>query len=165
MHRSRPLLRLISRAGIVLGVVAGMAHADAVSAYMRTGGTSTQQVARTHARTALGVNQTTRLTGLAPGQPAQTLGGDFDNRNGAPVHVATVSVSIASVAKAPGAAAGTCDASDFALAHRLMTVRADVPSGRGTGAWSGATLSFRNKPGANQNACMGAAVKLRYTLS
>ena len=69
------------------------------------------------------------------------------------------------MSKAPGAAAGTCDAGDFTLAHRTMTVGADVPSGAGTGAWTGATIAFNNKPGVDQNACQGATVKLRYTIS
>ena len=65
--------------------------------------------------------------------------------------------------KAPAAAAGTCDASDFDLSRRTMPVHADVPAGTGTGHWSGATIAFHNKPGVNQNACMGAKVTLRYT--
>jgi hypothetical protein len=72
-------------------------------------------------------------------------------------------VSIASVSKARDAAAGTCDSSDFTLAHSAITVGADVPSGRRTGAWSGATIEFNNKPGVDQNSCMGAAVKLHYS--
>ena len=107
------------------------------------------------------VNQTTELGVVAPGQPAQTLSGNFENRNAGAVHVGSVTMSIAAVRKAPGSAPGTCDRSDFKLGHRVMKVGADVPSGRATGAWTGATIEFRNKPGVDQSACMGAAVTLR----
>ena len=100
----------------------------------------------------LRVNQTAELAATGPGVPAQTLSGNFDNRN-------------ASVLKAPGAAAGSCDASDFTLEHRAMAVAADVPSGLGTGAWTGASVAFNNKPGVDQNACQGATIKLGYTVS
>ena len=116
-------------------------------------------------QTPLRVNQTATLAAVAPGRPAQTLSGDFDNRNAGPVHVATVRVSIAAVSKAPRAAAGTCDSSDFTLAHSAVKVGADVPSGRRAGAWSGATIAFNEKPGVDQNSCMGATVRLGYTTS
>ena len=77
--------------------------------------------------------------------------------------VVVVLAPIAAVIKARGAAAGSCDASDFTLTHRTIDVAADVPGGRGTGSWSGGTVAFNNKPGIDQNACQGATVKLRYT--
>jgi hypothetical protein len=147
----------------VLGAVVGMMHADSVFAYVETGGaTSGPQVVRAHVP--LQVDQTSRLDGLGPGRPARTLAGTFDNRNPAPVRVATVRVSIDAVTKAPGAAEGSCDAGDFTLGHRTMRVDADVPRGRGTGAWSGATIAFADRAGVDQSACMGAAVTLRYTV-
>jgi hypothetical protein len=164
MRCARQALRTICRGGIVLGAVVGMMHADSVFAHVETGGaTSRPQAARAH--TPLQVNQTAQIDGLDPGRPAQTLAGTFDNRNPAPVRVATVRVSIDSVSKAPGAAEGPCDAGDFTLGHRTMRVGADVPRGRGTGAWSGATIAFANRAGVDQNACMGAAVTLRYTVA
>ena len=165
MDPARRTLKAICRSGIVLGAVIGMMHADSVLAYVGTGsaGAGSGQVAV--ARTPLRVNQTAALQAVAPGRPAQTLSGDFDNRNAGPVRVGTVTASIAAVTKAPGAAAGTCDAGDFTLARRAMRVGADVPEGHGTGAWAGATIQFHDKPGVDQNACMGATVKLRYTIS
>ena len=151
------------RGGVVLGAVVGMMQADAVFAYVQTGGAGTGQVAVAH--TPLRVNQDTDMQPVGPGQAAQTLSGDFDNRNARAIHVGSVRASIAAVSKAPGAAAGTCDASDFTLANRTMTVGADVASGPGTGAWTGATIQFDDKPGVDQNACQGATVKLRYTIS
>jgi hypothetical protein len=135
------------------------------AAYWQTGGTGVgaAQVAQTHSP--LRVNQTTSLGPVAPGIPAQTLNGDFDNRNAGSVHVRAVKVSIGAVVKATGAAAGACDSSDFVLSHRTAKVGSDVPGGRGAGAWTGPTIAFNDKPGVNQNPCMGATVKLRYTIS
>ncbi len=69
-------------------------------------------------------------------------------------------MSISSVTKASGAAAGTCDASDYTLATPIMTVGQDVTAG-GTANFSGATLKFNNKA-TNQDACKGATVNLSY---
>jgi hypothetical protein len=159
---TQSLLKHLGRGGLFLGLLVGTAHADVAGAW-QSGGTGDAAAAIT--QTAPRVNMTAELGIVAPGQPAQTLSGNFDNRSSDPVHVGTVRVRIASVRKAPGAAAGTCDAGDFTLANRVAKVDADVPSGGGKGAWTGPTLAFANKPGVNQNACMGAAVQLRYTTS
>jgi hypothetical protein len=165
MSAKTSILKAICRGGLFLGLLIGSMHADVAAAYWQSGGTAAgaSQVADT--QSPLRVNQTAELAAAGPGVPAQTLSGNFDNRNGQPVRVTTVSVSIASVDKAPGAAAGSCDASDFTLEHRTIAVAADVPSGRGTGAWTGGRVAFNNKPGVDQNACQGATVKLGYTAS
>jgi hypothetical protein len=163
MPRARSSLKAIIRGGVVLGAIVGMMQADAVFAFVQTGGAGSGEVAVSH--TQLRVNLDTDMRPVSPGQPAQTLSGDFDNRNARAIHVGAVRASIGAVTKAADAAAGTCDASDFTLADRTMTVGADVPSGAGAGAWSGATIEFRDKPGVDQNACQGATVKLSYTIS
>jgi hypothetical protein len=162
MRGTKPILRTICRGGLFLGLLFGATHTDVAAAYWQSGGTATGAV---KAVTPLRVNQTADLAVVGPGSPAQALRGTFDNRNGQPVHVAVVRVSIASVSKAPGAAAGSCDSSDFTLERRAITVAADVPSGRGTGAWSGGSIAFNSKPGVDQNACQGATVKLGYRTS
>lgn len=111
---------------------------------------------------AITVNQTSTVTNLYPGGPAQALSGTFTNTNPGPVYVGTVTASIASVTKASGAQ-GTCDASDYTLTGAAMTVNAEVPSGTG-GAWTGATLQFNNKA-TNQDGCKGATVNLAYAIS
>ena len=105
----RSISRVICHAGLFLGLVAGTAHADVAVAYWQTGGTGVgdQLVAAT---SPVGLDQTTELGVVAPGQPAQTLSGTFENRNAGAVHVATVTMSVAAVRKAPGAAAGTATA-------------------------------------------------------
>ena len=156
------ITKTICRGALFLALLVASSHVDVAAAYWQSGGTSTGDA---HVARPLSVNQTADLGAVSPGTRAQTLSGTFDNRNGRAVHVSTIRVSIAKVIKAPGAAAGTCDASDFTLDHRSIAVDADVPSGRGTGAWTGATIAFHNKPGVDQNACMGATVKLRYATS
>ena len=162
MERNQVNLQTICRGALSSACWSARPHVDVAAAYFQSGGTSTGDAQVTKP---LIVNQTAALAAVSPGVPAQTLSGTFDNLNGHAVHVATVRVSIAKVIKAPGAAAGTCDASDFTLKHRTIAVAADVPSGRRTGSWTGGTVAFNNKPGIDQNACQGATVKLRYTTS
>ena len=158
--RVSSLVKTICRAALFVGLLVASSHVDVAAAYWQSGGTS---AGAAHVARPLTVNQTGDVGPLGPGAPAQTLSGTFDNRNGRSVHVSTMRVSIAKVIKARGAAPGSCDASDFTLTHRTIAVGADVPSGRGTGSWSGGTVAFNNKPGIDQNACQGATVKLRYT--
>lgn len=109
------------------------------------------------------VVQTSTITNLRPGGAAQTLSGNFTNPNDSPTYVTSVTVSIASVTKATGAPAGTCDATDYTLAGTTMNVNAQVPTGTAQGAWTGATIAFNNKSAANQDACKGATVNFSYT--
>jgi hypothetical protein len=162
MSGTKSIAKTICRGVLFLGLLVGSTHADVAAAYWQSGGTTTGEA---QVIKPLGVNQTADLASVSPGVPAQTLSGTFDNLNGQPVHVATVRVSIAKVTTAPGAAAGRCNATDFTLEHRTIAVDADVPSGRGTGSWTGGTVAFNNKPGIDQNACQGATVKLAYTTS
>jgi hypothetical protein len=116
--------------------------------------------------TPITVNQTTTLQPMYPGDTAQTLSGNFTNTNAGPVYVNTVTASIASVTKAVGAPAGTCDATDFTLASPVMTVNAQVPVGSPelTVTWTGASIQFNNKAAANQDGCQGATVALGYSI-
>ena len=165
MSGKSSILKVICRGGLFLGLLIGSTHADVAAAYWQSGGTTTGAPQAAATQSPVRVNQTAQLAATGPGVPAQTLSGNFDNRNGQPVHVSILRVSIAAVSKAPGAVAGSCDASDFTLEHRTIAVGTDVPSGRGTGAWTGGSVAFNNKPGVNQNACQGATVKLGYTAS
>jgi hypothetical protein len=133
-------------------------------AYWSGTGTGTGSGTTQSSVSALTVNQTSTVTNMGPGDSAQTLSGTFNNSNTGPAYVGTVTASIASVTKAVGAVAGTCDASDYTLASAAMTVNAQVPAGTSQGAWSGATIKFNNKA-TNQDQCKGATVNLAYTIS
>ncbi len=136
----------------------------AAFAYWTGGGSGTGAATTANDAAGLTAVQTSTVTGMRPGDTAQALSGNFNNPNSSPVYVSTVTVSIASVTKAAGAPAGTCDASDYSLSTSTMTVNAEVPTGNAQGTWSGATIKFNNKATVNQDACKGATVNLAYTI-
>jgi hypothetical protein len=148
----------------VLGVVISVVVAGAAFAYWTAGGSGNGSASTAGAQSALTANQTTTLTAMYPGDTAQTISGNFDNPNSGPSYVSTVTVSIASVTKAAGAPAGTCDATDYTLASAAMPVNLEIPAGTGKGAFTGATLKFNNKA-SNQDACKGATVNLAYAIA
>ena len=154
---------LSKRRSLVLAVSAVLILSAGAYAYWTAGGSGTGSGAA-GTTAALTVNQSTSLTAMYPGDTAQTISGTFGNTNSGPIHVTTVTAAISGVAKAGGAPAGTCDATDFTLANAAMTVNAEVAVGDPVGAWTGATIKFNNK-GSNQDACKLATVSLSYTIS
>jgi hypothetical protein len=159
------MFKMTKKRGAIVGVLAILAIGGVALAYWTAGGSGTGTASVANGQTALTVNQTTVLTAMFPGDTAQTISGNFDNTNSGPVYVGTVTVSIASVTKATGAPAGTCDATDFTLANAAMTVAAEIPTGTAKGAWTGATIHFNDKTTTNQDACKGATVNLSYAIS
>lgn len=149
---------------IVVGTGVLVLGGGVAFAYWTAGGTGTGS-ATTGTNAAVTVVQDTVVSAMGPGVAAQELSGTFTNPNSGPVYVGTVTVSIGSVAKAGGAPAGTCDATDYTLTGTAMAVNAQVPAGTAQGSWGGATIAFNNKPGVNQDACKGATVNLTYTIS
>jgi Camelysin metallo-endopeptidase len=133
-------------------------------AYWSAGGSGTGS-ATTGTTVPITANQTSSVTNMRPGDSAQTLSGTFTNTNTGPVYVTSVVASISSVDKAVGAPAGTCDATDYTLANATMTVNAEVASGTGVGAWTGATIKFNDKAATNQDGCKGATVNLAYVVN
>lgn len=156
--------KLKTKRTVLLVVVAALGIGGAAFAYWTAGGSGTGSGSTASGTSALTANQTTVLTAMYPGDSAQTISGTFNNTNTGPVYVSTVTASIASVTKAVGAPAGTCDATDYTLATATMTVNASVPAGSAQGAWTGATIRFNNK-GTNQDACKGATVSLSYAIA
>jgi hypothetical protein len=152
------------RATKVIALTAALVVAGGAAFAWWTAGGSGTGSASTGNVSALTVVQTSTVSGLAPGLPAQTLSGNFNNPNSGPVYVASVTASIASVTDTNGDPITGCDNTDYALANAAMTVGAEVPSGNAKGSWTGATLAFNNKA-SNQDACKGAVVHLAYTAS
>ena len=107
--------------------------------------------------------QTSTISNLRPGGTAQTLSGNFTNTDTSPIYVTSVTASISSVVKAPGAVTGTCDSTDYTLTGAVMPVGASVNTGTAQGAWTGATLVFNNKA-TNQDQCQGATVNIAYAI-
>jgi len=153
------------RRGIkVVAVAAALVVAGgAAFAYWTAGGSGTGS-ATTGNTSPVTVVQTSPVTGLAPGVGAQILSGTFNNPNSGPAYVGTVTVSIASVVKAVGAPAGTCDGTDYTLSSNPLAYNAEVVAAD-TSTWTGPAIAFNNKPTTNQDACKGATVNLAYTVS
>jgi hypothetical protein len=147
---------------VALAAVIVLAGGAAAFAWWTAGGSGTGS-ATTGAASAVTVVQTSAVTGLAPGVSAQTLSGTFNNPNSGPVYVGTVTVSIASVTKAVGAPAGTCDNTDYTLSSNPLAYDAEVLA-NDTSAWTGPAIAFNNKA-SNQDACKGATVNLAYSVS
>ncbi|MCA1697747.1 MAG: hypothetical protein LC790_02120 [Actinobacteria bacterium] len=156
--------KLLNRRGLVLGAIVTLVVAGSAFAFWTAGGSGTGSAGVAAGQSALSANQTTALTAMFPGDSAQIISGDFNNSNAGPVHVNTVTASIASVVKASNAVAGTCDATDFELAFATMTVNKEIPVGTGVSSWTGAAIRFNNKT-VNQDACKGATVNLAYEIS
>jgi hypothetical protein len=159
------MFRMSRKRSLGLAVIVALVSAAGAIAYWTTDGSGSGSAGVAAGQSDLTVNQTTVLSPMYPGDSAQTISGDFDNSNSGPSYVAAVTASIASVTKAGGAPAGTCNATDFTLANAVMTVDAQVPAGNAQGSWTGATLKFSNKAGTNQDACKGATVGLSYAVS
>jgi hypothetical protein len=149
---------------VAVALLALLAFSGVALAYWSASGAGTGTAQAAAGTTPVVVNQTTVLTAMFPGDTAQTISGNFNNPNPGPVYVTTVTANIASVVKAGGAPAGTCDATDFTLAGAVMSVNAEIPAGNAKGAWSGATIKFNDKVAADQNACKGATVNLGYSV-
>ena len=153
--------KLLQRRGLVLGGILTLVLAGSAFAYWTAGGSGTGSAVVAAGQSALSANQTTVLSAMYPGDSAQTLSGDFNNTNPGPVHVNTVTASIASVVKASNAPDGTCDATDFELAFATMNTNKEIPVGSGVSSWTGAQIRFKNKS-VNQDACKGATVAVAY---
>ncbi len=139
---------------ITVGITVLLLGAVAAFAYWTASGTGTGD-ADTGTNAAIVVNQTSTVTGMAPGVAPQALSGNFDNANDGPVYVAGVTATVTGTDQ-PG-----CGATDYTIAG-TATVAAQVPAGNGVGSWSGLTIQFNNKAGVNQDACKNATVAIAY---
>ena len=147
---------------VIVGMMVVLMGAGAAFAYWTAGGSGTGTAA-TGTNASLTAVQTSTVTAMAPGVAAQSLNGTFTNTNDGPVYVSTVTASIASVFVGGVAAVG-CDATDYTLANPVMTVNAQALA-NDTSTWTGATIAFNNKAGANQDACKNATVNIAYAIA
>ena len=151
----------VALAILVLVVGSGVAYA-----YWTAGGSGSGTGSAAAGTVPVTAYQTTLISGMYPGDVAQTLSGDFTNTNSGPVYVTSVTASIFSVT----GGAGTCDASDFLIGGlvgdthtQTVAVGATIAVAPiiHTGAWTGITIQFNNKA-TNQDGCKGALVTLHY---
>jgi hypothetical protein len=101
------------------------------------------------------------ITGLYPGQAAQTLSGTFDNPNAGPTYVTAVTAT--GYAIDGGHPGCTVVQGNYTLGG-TATVGHNVITGNGVDAWSGLTITMNNL-GTNQDACKGAIVTITYASS
>lgn len=148
-------MRKSSTRAAALALAFVLALASAAYAYWSVSGSGTGQ-ASTGNVVGITVNQTSTITGLAPGLSAQTLSGDFDNTNAGPVYVSSVTAIVT------GTDIPACDATNYTIAGSAP-VNTQVASGSAVGAWTGLTIAFNNKPATNQNVCQNAVVTIAYT--
>ncbi|MEA2192313.1 MAG: hypothetical protein QOI73_2434 [Solirubrobacteraceae bacterium] len=146
--------------GLIGAIVTILVIAAGAAAYWSAGGSGTGTAPTAAGTTPITVNQTTVLTGMYPGDSAQTISGNFTNTNSGPIHVSTVTASISSVT----GGAGACTAADYTLASAVMTVPQEVAVASNTGSWTGATIKFNNTT-SNQDGCKGAVVNLAYAVA
>jgi hypothetical protein len=142
---------------VAIGTVVVLAGAGVAYAYWTNNGSGTGSAA-TGTNVGVTVNQTSDVSGLAPGGLAQPLSGHFDNSNDGPVYVAAVTATVTGTDKAG------CGPTDYTIAG-TAPVNAEIAPGEGVGSWSGLTIQFNNKPATNQDACKGAAVTITYASS
>jgi hypothetical protein len=112
------------------------------------------------ATSSISVTQTSIITGLAPGKPADAVEAIGTNIGDSSVFVQKVVARISSVTKAPLAVAGACDAMDYIVETAQMPVNQTVPPA-GSVEIGGATIAFNDRS-TNQDACKGATVHLGY---
>ena len=109
------------------------------------------------------VNQTSTISGMFPGQAAQTLAGDFTNTNSGSTYVTAVTATGYTIDAAHALAGCTVAGGNFTLGG-TAAVNADVPAGANKGAWTGLTITMNNLA-TNQDACKGATVTIGYASS
>jgi hypothetical protein len=114
------------------------------------------------------VTQTSTVSGLVPGGPAQDLDFTINNPAAGPQTINGVNVSVA-VTSSPG----SCSASDFSITQPSLGGAVELATGNntftagsgGTFANTGASVSMLNRSGVNQNGCKGATLEFTYTVS
>jgi hypothetical protein len=129
------------------------------------GGGSTAHAATTctAAASTVSVAQIAPITGIAPGAAAVPVVGAVTNKTDQQVFVVAVTVVVASVTKARGAAVGACDPSDYVVSNATTPVN-KLLAPFGTLTFSGASIGFNDKS-TDQDACEGAKLKLAYSTS
>jgi hypothetical protein len=151
MHKfTRRTLAVSTAAVLLLG-------GGAAYAYWTNSG-SGSGTAATGTNAPVTVKQTSVIAAMYPGQPAQTLSGNFDNPNAGTTFVTAVTATGFAIDE-PHATAGCLPAS-YTLGG-TAPVNTQVPFGTAQGAWTGLTITMNNLV-TNQDACKNAVVTITY---
>lgn len=143
---------------IVAGTAVLVVGGGAAFAYWTATGTGSG-TATTGTVSGVIVNQTSAITGLAPGGTPEGLSGNFDNSNDAAVALTTVTGSVTATS------ATGCLASWYSVTGTGTVVGGSVPTGTGVGEWNGLSVALVNDPAVNQDACKNATVTITYAAS
>ena len=147
---------------VAAGALLLVSGAGAAYAYWTNSGAGSG-TAETGTNAAVTVNQTSVITGMYPGGPAQTLAGNFNNPNAGATHVTAVTATGYTIDATSVAAGCTVAGGNYSLGG-TAPVGADVPAGNATGAWTGLNITMNNL-GTNQDFCKGATVTILYASS
>ncbi len=148
---------------MVLGaVVVALAASIGAYAYWTTSGTGTG-TGTTGTSTAVNATQTSTVSALTPGSPAQALDFSLNNTAATNQFVTSVTISISSVTGANIVTGFPCTASDFTVVQPTATY-GDLTPGVHAYAPSGASLAMINSA-SNQDGCKNATVNLLYTVA
>jgi len=147
---------------LVVAAIIGLVSAGGAYAYWTNSGTGTGTAA-TGTNVPVTVNQTSTITGLYPGQAAQTLSGDFTNPNAGNTYVTAVTATGYTIDATHVTAGCTVAGAHYTLGG-TAPVGADVITGANKGSWTGLTIRMNNL-GTNQDFCKGATVTVTYASS
>jgi hypothetical protein len=152
------------RAAAAVAALAIAGGGMAAYAYWTAGGTGTGS-APTGTTVALTVNQTATASNLYPGASV-ALSGTFNNPNPGSVTVTSVTAVVdSSFNSRTDTNKPACTSADFSISGTATIGNAGVvPSGNGTGSWSGLTVSMTNTA-LNQDNCKSVSVPIIYTAS
>lgn len=151
-----------SKKVLTVAVIVGVVSSGAAYAYWTNSG-SGSGTATTGTNVAVTVNQTSSITGMYPGQAAQTLAGDFTNPNAGATWVTDVTATGYTIDATHVSAGCTVAGGNYTLGG-TAPVGANVIPGANKGAWTGLTITMNNL-GSNQDSCKGAIVTIAYASS
>jgi hypothetical protein len=143
----------------IIAVVGVMALSAAAIAYWTQGGSGTGS-GSAGTTTPITVLQTSTVSALYPGGPAQALSGTITNPNSGSVHVQSITASVTSITGAgtdPGQPA--CTTADFVIGG---TSGPYVALADDSTTWSGLTLNIVDGA-ANQDNCKNATAVITYS--
>ena len=152
-------MRRITGKTVAVAAVAVLLSGGAAFAYWTSTGTGTG-TATTGTNVGVTVNQTSSITGMYPGGPAQTLSGNFNNPNAGSTYVTAVTATGYTIDAGHAACAAT---GNYTLGG-TSNLPGNVAAGSGVGSWTGLTITMPNTA-SNQDACKGAIVTVTYASS
>jgi hypothetical protein len=148
------MTRIKKKWAVVAVVAAVFIGGGAAFAYWTQSGSGTGSAAN-GTTVPITVNQTSTISGLAPGLAPVPLSGNFDNPNPSAVYVGSVSATVTATSVVG------CLPGDYVIGG-TAPVNTEVASGTGVGSWTGLNVKLTDT-GVSQNLCKGATITISYT--